>query len=77
MFLIIFSHFKDQKTPLMMTILSLRYFFLIICMNLLMANWPPPMKKRWNDKGEKVSIREVILTPYRPEIFHVGPSHVR
>ena len=28
MFLIIFSHFKDQKTPLMMTIFSLKIFFL-------------------------------------------------
>ena len=41
-----------------------------------MANWPSPMQKRPNDKGEIVSIHEVISTSYWPQIFHISPSHV-
>ena len=34
------------------------------------------MKKRPNNKGEKVSIHEVISTLYRLQICHVAPTHV-
>ena len=41
-FLIDFLSFKDQKYPLMMTILSCKYFDSIFFTNLSLANWPPP-----------------------------------